>query len=74
MSTHSRVLEENYAPLMNARDSNRSDNSYRAEFYTPPPPTPENTLLGVGGRIKGGGYKNPAAGGFKIHTPPPPPP
>ena len=22
---------------------------YGAKFYTPPPPTPENTLLGVGG-------------------------
>ena len=32
-------------------------------------PTPENTLLGVGGCERGGAYKNPAAGGFKIYTP-----
>ena len=38
------------------------------------PPTPENTLLGVGGAYKkrGGGYKIPAAGASKC-TPPPPP-
>ena len=41
-----------------------------AKFYTPPPPTPGKTLLGVGGRIKEGGwFKIPAAGGFQIYTP-----
>ena len=35
------------------------------------PPTPENTLLGVGRLCKrGGSCKNPAAGGFKIYPPP----
>ena len=33
---------------------NYCDNNYGAEFYTPPPPTPENTLLGVRGVEKGG--------------------
>ena len=39
----------------------------------PTPPTPEYTLLGVGGRIEegGGGNKIPAAGGFKIYPPHP---
>ena len=48
--------------------------SYGAKFYTPPPPTPEKTLLGVGGVYKrGGAYKIPAAGASK-YTPPPLPP
>ena len=34
-------------------------------------PTPENTLLGVGGGYHRGACKNPAAGGFKIPPPSP---
>ena len=30
-------------------------NLYGAEFYTPPPPTPESALLGVGGGYDTGG-------------------
>ena len=39
-------------------------------FIHPHPPTPENTLLGVGGVSRGGGYKIPAAWGLKIYPPP----
>ena len=43
----------------------------RANIYTPPPSTPENTLLGVGGACKrGGGLKFLPLGGFKIFIPP----
>ena len=41
-------------------------------FYAPPPPpTPESTLLGVGGAFKRGGrgYYIPTSKGFKIDTP-----
>ena len=38
-------------------------------FIHPNPPTPENTLLGVGGCIKA--YKIRAAWGLKIYTPTP---
>ena len=53
----------------------KSQQIYGAKFYTPHPPTPENTLLGAGGCIKGagGGYKIPATWGFKICTPTPSP-
>ena len=46
---------------------------YGAEFYTPPPPHPENALLGVVGVYKRGGaaHKIPAAWGLRIYTPTP---
>ena len=42
-----------------------------SNFIHPHPPTPEDTLLGVRGCIKGGAYKIPAAWGLKIYTPTP---
>ena len=47
--------------------------TYGTGFYTPPPPTPENTLQGWGGVYKGGGMKFLPRGPSK-HTPPPPSP
>ena len=46
---------------------------YGAKFYTPPPPDPENTLLGVGGGVikEGGAYKILPRGASE-YTPPPP--
>ena len=45
---------------------------YRTKFCThTPPPTPEKTLLKVGGVKRRGKYKIPAGGGFKIYTPAP---
>ena len=42
------------------------------DFIHPHPPTPENTLLGVGGVFKGGGrIKFTSRGGLKIYTPTP---
>ena len=42
-------------------------------FIHPHPPTPKNTLLGVGGVWKRGGYKiSPAGGPQNIHPHPPP--
>ena len=51
------------------KDAYIARQKYRAKFYTPPPCNLEKTLLGVGQR--GGAYKIPAAGGFKIYNPPP---
>ena len=43
-----------------------------SDAYTPPPPTPEHTLLGVG-HIKGGRIKFLPRGASKSYTPQPPP-
>ena len=49
----------------------RNPKFYGGPNFIHPTPTPENTLLGVGGCIKeGGAYKIPVAGGSK-YTPPP---
>ena len=51
----------------------RTDSIVGPNFIHPHPATPESTLLGVGGVLRGGGYKIPAAWASK-YTPPPPPP
>ena len=71
------------------RNENRNEGTFRCSpgtktqnegitgpnFFTPTPPTPENTLLGLGSVCKrgGGACKIPAAWGLKIYTPTPPP-
>ena len=42
-----------------------------ANFIHPHPPTPENTLLGLGGGIKEGGRTKSCRGGLQNNTPPP---
>ena len=70
------LTKQIHPPNCHRRGGGKTGSLCTGPNFVHPPPTPESTLLGVGGRIelknkRGGAYKIPAAGGFKIYTPPP---